>query len=88
MIDHEEEILKKELSKRTAFEVSTIAQDIHPVTPMASGPTGSLYYLDAVYVRNSVRFFDRDEFYAYDDLLQSYLGKLYPKFLIRSEKNT
>jgi hypothetical protein len=67
--------VKKHFASQTAFELPS-------VLPMAQ-PTSQLFYIDAVYQRDLVKYFERDEFYAYDEMLASYLGEHYPSFLIR-----
>jgi hypothetical protein len=52
-----------------------------------SAPTGNLHHIEYVKssryqsyltIRDGVKYYDRDEFYAYDEILQGYLKENYP----------
>ncbi len=59
--------------------MSLIASEIVSIQPMTF-PNLQLYFIEPTYSRPSVTFFEEEELYAYDKILQSYLGKDYPKY--------
>jgi len=66
-----------------------LASELVSVQPLGA-PRGQLFYMDfGVSVPNRTKYYDRDEFYAYDEELRIYVGEeLYPKYLKKHEQKS